>query len=279
MIIRKKELINLIESLEGFKNPKLNLEQYITDAISIADLLYFVEIDNHDILNNIIIDLGTGTGRICIGAIFLGALGAIAIEKDPNAIKIMQNNLKKVAKAMCYNDRKDISMDIENRILIFQEDIVELIKSENIDKLKKIIVEIDDFIFRLLKYYKKIQNDSSCILNRSEDTSKKDDLKSNLRITNRPSKVCIMNPPFGVHNKHIDRKFIECAMLLSNKIYSIHLSNEKSRRFLQKFIEGKGWKIEQIISQKLVIKGLFKFHKKPQKFVLTDIYKIIPKNP
>jgi len=245
MIIKKKDLINLIESLNGFKNPDINLEQYTTDAISTVDFLYFVEIDNNDIVNNIIIDLGAGTGRICIGALYMSALGCVAIEKDIHSIEILKYNLNKLN-----------NNELKNKILIIQEDIEDVIINQKMENLNFLKLQIKEFKEKLINYYK-------------EDFNIKEKMIEN---------ICIMNPPFGIHKRNVDCKFIEFAMFLSDKIYSIHLSNEKSRKYLKNFIEKKGWIIDQIISQKLLIKGTYKFHKKPQKFILVDIYKIIKKN-
>jgi predicted RNA methylase len=65
-------------------------------------------------------------------------------------------------------------------------------------------------------------------------------------------------------------------MELSDRIYSIHLSNLKSREFICRYVSKFGWKVQSIHSQKLIIKSTFSFHKKPVKQILADVYKICP---
>jgi len=84
----------------------------------------------------------------------------------------------------------------------------------------------------------------------------------------------IQNPPFGIQKEHSDRIFIEKALKSGNKIYSLHRSYFKSRKFLKAFIEQKGGKTEKIIKFKFRIPHMFKFHKKPSVEYDVDLFVI-----
>ncbi|MHA1729989.1 MAG: METTL5 family protein [Promethearchaeota archaeon] len=242
-MLKKKEFISAIESFDGFKNPAIMLEQYTTDAVSVADFIYFIGIDYHDIIGNIIIDLGAGTGRLGLAATLFGSTGLVAIEKDTQALAILRDNIKKI--------------NVSGAVFIINEDIERIIlENKNIDR---IIATINE----------KIQDFQNPYLPR--------DVK---KLNIIPQKICIMNPPFGIHKRGADRSFLQLAMAISDRIYSIHLSGEKNRAYIRRFVEKtghqKGWKVDSIHSQVLFIKGTYIFHKKSQKKVLTDVYRIIP---
>ncbi|TFG17664.1 MAG: hypothetical protein EU530_10320 [Promethearchaeota archaeon] len=218
--IKKKNLISIVQSMEGFKSPNVQLEQYITDAISTVDFLYFIAVDHKDILGNIIVDLGAGTGRLGLTSLLMGAEIVIAVEKDVNAIKILKKNA-------------DV-LELLDHLHIFQTDISLINDSERAS------------IIQLLQ-------------------------KSS---TSGTEIVCVMNPPFGVQIRNADRPFLQLAMSICDKIYSIHLSNPKTRSYLERFVGTHGWKITTIHSQKMILEGSFSFHKHKRKEILTDIYKM-----
>lgn len=88
----KKEIEIALESLEGFKNPKIHLEQYVTPA----NLAGFI-ITNAKLFGDLqtVLDLGCGTGILAIGSAMLGAY-SIGIEIDQEALKIAKTNAKKL---------------------------------------------------------------------------------------------------------------------------------------------------------------------------------------
>ena len=84
----------------------------------------------------------------------------------------------------------------------------------------------------------------------------------------------IQNPPFGIQTPHADREFLKKALECGNKIYSLHRSYEKTRKFLKKFIERNKGKVEKIIRFKFRIPYMFKFHKKPSVEYDVDLFVI-----
>jgi putative methylase len=91
--IKKKNLISIIQETASFSNPKIGLEQYCIDAISAVDIAYFAGFEFDDIHENLIIDLGTGTGRLSLASSFFNPIKVIGIDLDWSAIQIFKKNI------------------------------------------------------------------------------------------------------------------------------------------------------------------------------------------
>nr|KJR73671.1 MAG: methylase [Thermoproteus sp. AZ2] len=82
----KKRLASLVDSLPGFKEPKLRLEQYATPgdiAATIAWTMYM----RGELNEGWVVDLGCGTGRLAYAASLLGAR-ALCVDIDPAPLAI-----------------------------------------------------------------------------------------------------------------------------------------------------------------------------------------------
>ena len=71
--------------------PKLGLEQYPISPEVAAELLYMAGFEHPD-LQGEIIDLGTGTGRLAIGAAMMGAQRVFGVDIDERAIALAREN-------------------------------------------------------------------------------------------------------------------------------------------------------------------------------------------
>lgn len=89
MKLRRLEM--LLEKVTGFESPRPEREQYQTPAPLAARLLYTAFMAG-DIAGLRILDLGSGTGMLGIGAALLGAGEVIGVEADPNASRIATQN-------------------------------------------------------------------------------------------------------------------------------------------------------------------------------------------
>lgn len=74
-------------------NPKIELEQYCIDAQSAVDIVYFAGVEFNDIKNQLVIDLGTGTGRLSIACAYLRASYILSVDIDMNALRILKTNI------------------------------------------------------------------------------------------------------------------------------------------------------------------------------------------
>ncbi|MBY8988690.1 MAG: methyltransferase [Candidatus Lokiarchaeota archaeon] len=77
-------------------NPKIELEQYCIDAQSAVDIVYFAGVEFNDIKNQLVIDLGAGTGRLSIASAYLRASYILSVDIDINALRILKTNIKKL---------------------------------------------------------------------------------------------------------------------------------------------------------------------------------------
>jgi putative methylase len=82
----------------------------------------------------------------------------------------------------------------------------------------------------------------------------------------------LQNPPFGVQRKGADRKFIQKALELTGKVYSLHKSGESNRTFIKRFIELHGGKVTGIFQLEMTIPKMFEFHTKRKHSLKVDLY-------
>jgi putative methylase len=94
-LIRKIDLERFLSSVDAQPNPKVALEQYTTSESVASTLLYFAAYNNKDIDGKTVLDLGCGTGRLGLGAAFLGAKSVVGVDIDRLAIKIAHANTLK----------------------------------------------------------------------------------------------------------------------------------------------------------------------------------------
>ena len=107
--MKKKELEILLQKVPAFENPSPTLEQYLTPANIVADII-FIAHQFGDIKEKIVFDLGCGTGIFAIGAKITGAKKVIGFDIDGKAI----------GKAKKYTDENEIS------VVFFKKDILEI---------------------------------------------------------------------------------------------------------------------------------------------------------
>jgi predicted RNA methylase len=73
-------------------SPRIRLEQYTIPAAIAADILFLAAFVYQDIVGKTVVDLGTGTGRLAVGAASLGARQITGIDIDPVAIEVAREN-------------------------------------------------------------------------------------------------------------------------------------------------------------------------------------------
>jgi putative methylase len=85
--VRTSELVLRLSQVPGFPRPDPRLEQVVSPAEAAAELL--ATADRLEILEGrSVVDLGSGTGRLAIGAALLGARPVRGIEVDPGAVEV-----------------------------------------------------------------------------------------------------------------------------------------------------------------------------------------------
>nr|MDO8114723.1 50S ribosomal protein L11 methyltransferase [Candidatus Sigynarchaeota archaeon] len=104
--MNKRQLISIIENMKTFDpaRAKVQLEQYPTDAIAAVEMVFLAGFIHDDLYNTLVVDLGTGTGRLAISALCMGASRAVGIEIDLDAVLLAKEN----ARAFELDNRFDI---------------------------------------------------------------------------------------------------------------------------------------------------------------------------
>jgi len=95
-LVRRLDLEKALLQIESHPSPKANLEQYTIPTDIAAELLFIAAYVHDDISEKIVADLGCGTGRLAIGAVFLGASEAVGVDIDRAAVKIAKDNAEKL---------------------------------------------------------------------------------------------------------------------------------------------------------------------------------------
>ena len=102
-LIRKLDLERFLSTVAPQPNPKVHLEQYTVSEQIAANMLYIAAYANDDIVGKSVLDLGCGTGRLALGASFLGAKEVVGVDIDRLAIKTASENSKKTGLAEVFN--------------------------------------------------------------------------------------------------------------------------------------------------------------------------------
>jgi putative methylase len=91
----KASLETELAVVSGFESPQIKLEQYPTPPEIAAHVIHIADLQD-DIIDRTIIDLGTGTGMLALGAAFRGPNQIIGIDIDRSALQIAQTNQSRV---------------------------------------------------------------------------------------------------------------------------------------------------------------------------------------
>ena len=89
--LSKRQLEIRLAKLKILEKPSLRLEQYPVSPKTASELLYMAGFE-HDDLRGRIIDLGTGTGRLAIGAALMGSGQVVGVDVDPKVLKMAREN-------------------------------------------------------------------------------------------------------------------------------------------------------------------------------------------
>ena len=96
-MVRRLDLERVLQQAEPHPSPKASLEQYTIPAEVASEILFLAAYMNDDIIGKTIADLGCGSGRLAIGAAFLGAKEAVGIDIDKMAVKKAQENARRIS--------------------------------------------------------------------------------------------------------------------------------------------------------------------------------------
>lgn len=115
--MKQKKLEMLLEEIEGFSDPELELEQYQTPSLLAAEILHFTYMQGD--LDDSVQDLGCGTGILAIGAKLLGAKNVVGYDMDPKALEIANINARKLRVEIdfVFSDIADIEGHVKTTVM------------------------------------------------------------------------------------------------------------------------------------------------------------------
>lgn len=93
--LSKRQLEAQLSKLKILEKPNLKLEQYPVSSAVASELLHMASFEHSD-LDRRVIDLGTGTGRLAIGASLMGADETVGVDVDEHSLSIARKNAERV---------------------------------------------------------------------------------------------------------------------------------------------------------------------------------------
>jgi putative methylase len=94
----KTRLAQQLGVVAGFDDPRVDLEQYRTPPDIAAHLIHTADLQG-DIEDRIVVDLGTGTGMLALGAVLRGPQAVVGVDIDPDPLATARANERRVAAA------------------------------------------------------------------------------------------------------------------------------------------------------------------------------------
>lgn len=87
----KRALEQRLSAVRDFENPRVELEQYPTPADLAAHLVHLADMHG-DLRERTVIDLGTGTGMLALGAALRDPARVVGVDRDPAALATARDN-------------------------------------------------------------------------------------------------------------------------------------------------------------------------------------------
>jgi predicted RNA methylase len=87
--------------------------------------------------------------------------------------------------------------------------------------------------------------------------------------------VTVMNPPFGTRKKGMDAIFLQKAMSVSKRVYSLHKRGVQNRMFLRNRVESLSGSVDAVFEIRIEIAKTYEFHKKRRYAVDVDLYRVV----
>jgi len=88
-----------LSAVVGFDDPRLDLEQYPTPADLAAHLVHLADVQG-DLADRPVVDLGTGTGMLALGAATRSPARVVGLDRDQAALARARENERRISPAV-----------------------------------------------------------------------------------------------------------------------------------------------------------------------------------
>lgn len=92
--MKLKELEGCLQQVDGFENPKIKLEQYVTSPHIAAHMIYTMDQTFDDICNKMVADFGCGCGMLSVGCGLLESSQTFGFDIDGDALEVAAENIE-----------------------------------------------------------------------------------------------------------------------------------------------------------------------------------------
>lgn len=106
----RKAVVRRLEGIADFADPSIELEQYLTPPELAASLLHVAAL-RRDLTGETVVDLGTGTGTLAVGAALFSPTRVVGIDLDPDALTLARENERRVASEPIESGREPTPID------------------------------------------------------------------------------------------------------------------------------------------------------------------------
>ncbi|KAI5192409.1 rRNA N6-adenosine-methyltransferase METTL5 [Nematocida minor] len=85
----------MLDGIQGFEKPKIKHEQYMTPSELACSVAHVMAVENDDVRDKKVLDLGCGTGMLSAAVLLYGAREVTGVDIDRDVEEIYRRNLDK----------------------------------------------------------------------------------------------------------------------------------------------------------------------------------------